>query len=1051
MRLTENVREKIVSKPTLLIGPAGAGKTHHCLREFSEQIQTSKDPLQNHLLFILPTVEHRERIIDLLSRGAVHGFFGRYITTFDESLQSFLKLGDIHFASNVTRYLILKDLIAQGEFDYFKEAAKTKGFVDLVSRWIGELKESFVTANEFQKFILKLEQKFPESRVKYQELAKLYSDYHARLEHDQLKDKQDALFMLEEGLMRGAWKMPRFKQVWIDGFFDFSKLQLAFVKFLTRHSNGVTVTLALDVHSNRSTLFQIPHETKKRLLEMGFQITDLGNWNRRAQDKMLAHLDQNLFLESEPVQIKPDSAVQIFEATGLVGELEMIAREIKKIVRNRKLNYSDIALIFRQVGPYLNVIRSVFLGFDIPVEIHEREELRLNSMARTVMNLFRIFLGDWKREDLFNFLKSKYIHADYELVSKTELLTAREGIVRGRDHWLKTFDLPELKLLADLEDRFKTSDSVEVYVRIARESFKQFRMSELPDHLSESNKLDHAALKRVYLLLDEIRYKYSNSKISFTDFSEILIRLIEIDLFSFHTRDKNKVQVYNVSLARQKEYKVVFMPGLLEKQFPVQVKEDPLLSDEERRMVNQDQEILRERLPRQSVERLFFYLGVTRASEQLILSYPRFNLEGKEALPSFYVDEVRVLFNGDIETQKQAIRDVLPRIELSSIPKEAMAHVIQNFWQVPEVKGGVRREHRVAALYNAFLGNPHFERLIRNLLTPIEGQILDERVKAAFRPKEDIYTPSRLEEYAECPYRFFADQLLHLESGEEEIDPRTVGKILHQVLENFHTWAKPRGIKNIDIAIARKICAGYLKEALHEIPLVGDRWYKVELKKHELAKIVNQLLEQELVKQKPPLPGLTPAYFEIKFGFSPENDHLILQGESGKIKFRGQIDRIDIDESGKFALVIDYKTGKSFSRKSLEKGTELQLPLYLLAAKQKLGLKPLGGHLYQLTAAYSSGFHHESHLHAAGIETRKQNQLKPEEWNELFEKITFFVSRFVKGIEEAEIPVRPRDCIRFCPYSGVCRIEKWKLDSIYEEISTEDEKNWQDQKAKVKI
>ena len=50
-------------------------------------------------------------------------------------------------------------------------------------------------------------------------------------------------------------------------------------------------------------------------------------------------------------------------------------------------------------------------------------------------------------------------------------------------------------------------------------------------------------------------------------------------------------------------------------------------------------------------------------------------------------------------------------------------------------------------------------------------------------------------------------------------------------------------------------------------------------------------------------------------------------------------------------------------------------------------------------------------------------------------------SDIIKGMTEivsAEIPVKPRDCESFCPYDTVCRIEKWRLPMILEEIKSRD-------------
>ena len=154
---------------------------------------------------------------------------------------------------------------------------------------------------------------------------------------------------------------------------------------------------------------------------------------------------------------------------------------------------------------------------------------------------------------------------------------------------------------------------------------------------------------------------------------------------------------------------------------------------------------------------------------------------------------------------------------------------------------------------------------------------------------------------------------------------------------------------------------------------------------------------------------------------------------------RGKIDRIDVDSERKYALVIDYKTGKQYKPKLLENGTLLQLPFYLIAVREKLGLKPLGGHLYSLSETRSSGFHHQDHMIEAGLSTKKKNHFSEKEFEALLKRSIQFAERFVDAIERAEIPVRPRDCVSYCPYSTVCRIEKWRLEYIYREVKKEDQ------------
>jgi hypothetical protein len=68
-----------------------------------------------------------------------------------------------------------------------------------------------------------------------------------------------------------------------------------------------------------------------------------------------------------------------------------------------------------------------------------------------------------------------------------------------------------------------------------------------------------------------------------------------------------------------------------------------------------------------------------------------------------------------------------------------------------------------------------------------------------------------------------------------------------------------------------------------------------------------------------------------------------LELEGGEVlKFRGKIDRVDVDASGERVVVLDYKTGVSrgftnIGTDPVDGGKKLQLPIYSMAALQALG------------------------------------------------------------------------------------------------------------------
>ena len=311
--------KKIKPQLTLLAGPAGSGKTHFCTQAFEAALKESKDPLADDLLFILPTAEHRTRTIDLVLRHGSGGFFQRRITTFDRALRELLRLGGFDFASDVTRRIILSGILSRLPLAYFQKGAHTKGFLELASHSIVEFKEHLIRPEELKKRLEGIKKQFSEFAPKYDDLFRIYEAYDEELKKRNLIDQRDSLKLLEEGLTRGEPKDPKLKRVWIDGFSDFSKLQLAFIEFLARHADEVTVTLTRDQNPYRESLFEIVSETHTALLDMGFQTKWMNEKNYRTENAVLKHLEQNLFSQEKPPHLYPPPPVGGGRERGLVS------------------------------------------------------------------------------------------------------------------------------------------------------------------------------------------------------------------------------------------------------------------------------------------------------------------------------------------------------------------------------------------------------------------------------------------------------------------------------------------------------------------------------------------------------------------------------------------------------------------------------------------------------------------------------------------------------------------------------------------------------------
>ncbi len=1044
----------------LLVGPAGCGKTHQLIESFEKALSLAADPLASDVCFVVPSAEHTERVVSVLIQRGLKGFFHKRVTTLSRLAQDLFRVADIPVASSLTRMMIVRDLLRDHAWTYFKDSSAYPGFAGLMAQFITELKESCISPEIFRERMNALKGFEPAYALKYEALADFYGQYEAQLAERGLRDTQDALRIFRERKKGRGASALRFRALWIDGFFDFSNLQLEVLKELAMVSGEVTVTLTReDPKSGAEGIFEPVARTQAALEAAGFITQWMSTPSKRTTKPALLFLQQHLFAPKEPRPAPvPGENLVMLDAVGNEGEIELIARQIHKLYATGGYRYSDFAVLFRQIRHYAPIIASVFSRYGIPTEIHERDRLKFSPWIAAVQQLLVLFREAWKPEALFAFLRSDYVRQLSPRLPKSadwiacfEQHAFREGIAGGREAWLAdwTRGVPEelavfnsektaaLKVFAETEDRFRAATAVEEHIRIFRQAvYDSFGILEIRDTYSSLTRRDAASVHRFEVLLEEIRGYFSRhpgAVVSFESFADHFLGLVELDVYSLHERDKNRVQVYDVSLARQKEYKVVFVAGLLEKVFPQQVREDPLLSDWERQLVNGGlASPIAECLPRQNIERYLFYLAVTRAKERLFLSYPRVDFEGKESLPSFYLEEVKALFGDKLRWVRQDLAKPFPS------PADAITHREME----ASVVGGLRQEGDPDVPSEEALrqlsGDPKSRERLLTALEPVEAILRDEKILRGKYFETPETSPTRLETYAKCPYRYFADKILRLKDTGEDISMMQKGNILHHVLQQyFDPRRKPAPKEKLEIFIEREI-----EEGLKRHPLTWTEPYEEALDRRELFQMLFDFLNYETERLKRAV--FRPCEVEYSFGTFGQKGEAALEipGEDSQtIKLRGRVDRIDTDAEKKYAVVMDYKRSYRFKASSLAVGTALQLPLYLLAAQRHLGLQPLGAEIYSIRDHKKSGFYCAGPAGNYGKEFSSRSQLPDDVFHRVLERASVFVRKFTNAIRASEIPVRPRDCESFCPFDTVCRIEKWRLPLIQEAIASEDRKD----------
>jgi ATP-dependent helicase/DNAse subunit B len=275
---------------------------------------------------------------------------------------------------------------------------------------------------------------------------------------------------------------------------------------------------------------------------------------------------------------------------------------------------------------------------------------------------------------------------------------------------------------------------------------------------------------------------------------------------------------------------------------------------------------------------------------------------------------------------------------------------------------------------------------------------------AAHYGPDHIWSASRLEAYATCPFLFLVDSVLDLKPRlppTEGYDIRILGTMYHAILEEIYRRALPETHPDR----LRTLLPEVVGEIFHAAPdEYGFRptplWTRQQ---EELAHILAETLEA-LIKATG---NWQTVELEQAFGIKGRPG-LYVNRDGRRLRLRGFVDRLDRDEEGRLQI-IDYKAGSTpISPRDLETGKRVQLPLYALAVRDALGLGEVGGGFYwHIGSAQASRLKLESY--PGGVEFAIETALE-------------HALNIVEAVQAGQFPPRPPagGCPDNCPASGFC-------------------------------
>jgi len=485
-----------------------------------------------------------------------------------------------------------------------------------------------------------------ESEIEYDEIARtLYPEYESRLRAMRALDFDDLVcrpvqILRDDAAIRDKWR-KRIAYLMVDEFQDTSEVQLELVKLLANKSRNVCV-----VGDDDQSIYSWRGANPRNILEFeshfpGSKIVKLET-NYRSREPILevanaviANSGTRRHEKNLHSARRGGEAVRTVACEGPRAEAQFVAREIAQL-RSDGHDLADVAVLYRS-NLQSRPIEEELTAAGIPFRLFGGQQFFDRKEVKDIAAYLRFVVNPWDEISLrrvINFpargIGTKSVerieeHAKAHGLSFAKAVCGTRAIPGLPD--VATRGLGELNALVNrAQTRLKGSGTLHA---AARELVSDLNLHRALDDSAEGGSSGEQRYGNVLSLLNWLERYESNAPRSSKSLQDFLQRVT----LNGDQRDDETggvgVTLCTLHGSKGLEFGVVFLIGCVEGQLPHSRTTDP--KAHEAAAVDLDE------------ERRLFYVGITRARDQLYLSAPRKRmLRGKavEVTPSRYMDEL---------------------------------------------------------------------------------------------------------------------------------------------------------------------------------------------------------------------------------------------------------------------------------------------------------------------------------------------------------------------------------------------------------------------------
>ncbi|MDP3956771.1 MAG: ATP-dependent DNA helicase, partial [bacterium] len=914
--------------PVMVIAGPGTGKTQILtlrIANILEKTDTSPDSILALTFTESGVVSMRRRLAEIIGSAAYyvqistfHSFCNEIIRVYPEEFPSIIGASSI---TDIDQIKIFENVIENAKIKELRPFGDTFYYLRLALNAVNELKREGVSPDDFKTILEKQQKifaarkdllhekgahkgkmkgehlKYQKNLVKNQELSVLYADYEAALRKNKMYDYSDMIVEVVRVLTRNKELLlilqEKYQYILVDEHQDTNSAQNKILELLSGYYETPNLFVVGD---EKQAIFRFQGASLENFLYFkslypsakliylteSYRSTQTILDTARSLRKESAHLKANVGHKEKPVQLLAFRTAD--------EENYFLAKSVEEKIASG-VHPQEIAVLYRDNRDALPIAR-MFEKFGLPFAVESDRNILADNDIKKLILLLRAAINLGSRELLLealhiDFLKvaplDVYKIADY---ARSQRINPHE-IIKSPS-LLKELQLESYEtiyavgsLLSKLKQFSKNKSAAEVFEDAVRESgFLSYILTK-PDHLDKLDKLS--------ALSDELRKLIEVHKdVTLGQFLEYVDMLEEHDVLIKNSGTSYKLDRARLMTAHKskgQEFEYVYIVNVYDThwgnrrrvshfEMPLIALTNADLHAESRghKGVEISSSLKLASSPLESTldedERNLFYVALTRAKKEVFISYAKSGANGREQLPSKFIEELdkNLIENGD------------------------------------------------AARYEKELGaNQEILYAPAKLHMP---NIKDKEFVGELFEKYGL-SVTALNNYLECPWRYFYSNLVRIpESPNKHL---MYGNAVHNALKDFFDKFSEGDDRGAQFLIKR------FRESLRREP-IEENDYKEVLVKGEKAltgyygtykgkwpiNIINEfnIKSVDLALASPKLLSARPS--------QPKRQLRRSRQGGLKVRLTGKIDKLEILDASNRVNVVDYKTGKPKTRGEIE-------------------------------------------------------------------------------------------------------------------------------------